>query len=130
MSSIVLDASALLALLLGEPGGDRVRAVLGDSTMATPNLAEIVAYYARNGVKEREGRQILGLLPIEWAPFSEELAYDAGLMYPITRAAGLSPGDRACLALARQRRLPAMTADRGWSAIAKVADVQIEFIRS
>jgi PIN domain nuclease of toxin-antitoxin system len=58
MTSTVLDASALLALLRGEPGAEKVKAVLPDSAMSAVNLAEVVGYLARSGAEEGGVRQI------------------------------------------------------------------------
>jgi len=129
MTSSVLDASALLALLLDEAGGERVRAVLSESAMSTVNLSEVVAYYVRHGANEQSVREILTLLPVEWTDFDVELAIAAGVMSALTQSAGLSAGDRACLALARHLGLPAMTADRSWSTVAKTVGIEVEFIR-
>ncbi|MGS0639552.1 PIN domain-containing protein, partial [Citrobacter sp. VF227] len=49
MTGFVLDASALLALLLAEPGADEVKARLDGSVMTTVNLAEVVSHYAKLG---------------------------------------------------------------------------------
>ncbi len=125
----VVDASALLALLLGEPGGDKVSAILDSSAVSAVNWSEIVAYYARDGASEQEIRQLIDPLPVERVPFGEPLSYIAGLLIPATRAAGLSFGDRACLALARQLGVKAMTTDRPWSGIAHAAGVEVELIR-
>ncbi len=125
----VVDASALLALLLGEPGGDKVSAILDRSAVSTVNWSEIVAYYARDGASEQEIRQLIDPLPVERVPFGEPLSYIAGLLIPATRAAGLSFGDRACLALARQLGVKALTTDRPWSGIAHAAGVEVELIR-
>jgi ribonuclease VapC len=45
-------------------------------------------------------------------PFDEDLVFRAGRLRPLTRHAGLSFGDRACLALASRMRAPVLTADR------------------
>jgi ribonuclease VapC len=58
-----------------------------------------------------------------------EAALGAGHLRPVTRQAGLSVGDRACLELARALNLPALTADRGWLAVADAVGVRIELIR-
>jgi PIN domain nuclease of toxin-antitoxin system len=129
MSVAVLDASAVLALLLDEPGADRVRAVFADSAITTVNFAEVVGHFARNGVAEPDIRRVLEPLPIERIAFDEELAYGAGLLLPATKAAGLSFGDRACLALARRLKTKALTSDRTWRKIARAAEVAIEVIR-
>ena len=58
-----------------------------------------------------------------------EAALGAGHLRPATRSAGLSLGDRACLALASALNLPALTADRGWLAVADAVGVQVDLIR-
>ena len=129
MTSTVLDASALLALLRAEPGAERVRAVLADSAMSAANLAEVVSYLARNGADEAGVRQVLVPLPIAWISFDDALAYDAGMLVAATKSAGLSFGDRAYLALARHLHLPAMTADRAWFSITSAVGVTVDLIR-
>jgi PIN domain nuclease of toxin-antitoxin system len=129
VTGFVLDASALLALLLGEPGGARVGQALTDSAMTTVNFAEVVGHYSRNGGRDAEIRAILDPLPVSLVPFDHEFAYQVGILLPVTRAAGLSLADRACLALARRLDVPALTADRAWQAIAEQAEVRVELIR-
>jgi PIN domain nuclease of toxin-antitoxin system len=129
MTQAVLDASALLALLLAEPGGHTVRAVLADAAISTVNLSEVVAHYARNGIAEAEIRPMLDPLPLDRVGFDSDLAYAAGLLLPVTKSAGLSFGDRACLVLAHRLGCPAMTADRSWAGIGKATGVEIELIR-
>jgi ribonuclease VapC len=129
MSTIVLDASALIAWLTGEPGAERVEAVLSDTAMTTVNLAEVTGFLVKRGGTEDDLRQILTPIPVAWIPFDVDLAYRAGLLLPPTRAAGLSLGDRACLALAQRLGVPAMTADRAWAAIAPAVKLAIETIR-
>lgn len=129
MNRIVLDASALLALTRREQGADKVAAILADSVMSTVTLSEAVGYYARSGASEAEIRALLDVLRIERVPFDEGLAYIAGLLLPKTRPAGLSFGDRACLALALRMGAKALTADRAWSRVATDVGVEIELIR-
>ena len=129
MISAVLDASALLALLLGEPGSEKVRAVLDESALTTVNLAEVVGHFARNGAVERDIRPVLDPLPVDLIGFDEELAFTAGLLLPATRQAGLSFGDRACLALALRLGVRALTADRSWQSVADAIGVEIDLIR-
>jgi PIN domain nuclease of toxin-antitoxin system len=68
-------------------------------------------------------------LPIAWISFDDAIAYEAGMLVAATKSAGLSFGDRACLALARRLRLPVMTADRAWSSIASTVGVTVDLIR-
>lgn len=116
MSSSALDASGLLALLNQEPGDQEVAAALRAGTaISTVNLSEVVAKLADAGMPEAAIRAALATLPLEAIAFDEELAYACGVLRPLTRRAGLSFGDRACLALAQQLAVPALTADRAWS---------------
>ncbi|HEV8680725.1 MAG TPA: type II toxin-antitoxin system VapC family toxin [Stellaceae bacterium] len=129
MSRVILDASAVLALTRSEQGADKVADVLVGSAMSTVTLSEVVGYYARNGASEDQIHAILDVLRIERVPFDDELAYIAGLILPKTRGAGLSFGDRACLAVALRTGAKALTADRAWSRIADAVGVEIEVIR-
>lgn len=129
MTEFVLDASAVLALLLGEPGADKVKAALGGSMMAMINLAEVVSHYAKLGAARSEVETLLRPLPIRLVPTDAALSYDAGMLRPITLEGGLSLGDRYCLALAKREGRPALTAERRWSMIADAAGVSINMIR-
>lgn len=129
MTRFILDASAVLALLLGEPGADMVKSSLDGSIMTTINLAEVVSHYAKLGVARHDIEALLRPLPIRLAPIDAALSYDAGMLRPITLEAGLSLGDRYCLALAKRENLPALTAERRWTAIAAAAGVTVEMIR-
>ena len=122
MSSYVLDASALLALLNAEEGAVLVQDLLPDAIISTVNLAEVITRLSAFGMPEAEIRDSLSLLGLEIADFDLELAFQTGLLYSLTRPLGLSLGDRACLALARMSHATAVTADRAW----KDGNVSIE----
>ncbi|MEE4273431.1 MAG: type II toxin-antitoxin system VapC family toxin [Thermoanaerobaculales bacterium] len=126
MSNFVLDASALLALLQDEPGGDRVLTSLPGALISSVNLSEVVAKLAELGMPESDIRLALSL-GLDVVPFDVALAFSAGALRPATRSMGLSLGDRACLALARSRSLPALTTDRAWRDID--INVEVEVIR-
>lgn len=109
---MVLDASAFLALIQGEPGAERVEAVLMRAAMSSVNLTEVVTKLVAKGTTVDEVHAIVdGLKPIVH-PFEHELAVEAGFLYGTTKAFGLSLGDRACLALARQLQATVLTTDR------------------
>jgi ribonuclease VapC len=129
VNEIVLDASALLAALLGESGGDEVGQRFADAAMTTVNFSEVASYYARMGSSEGDIRALLTPLPIARFDFDEDLAYRAAILLPMTRPAGLSLGDRACLALAQRLNVPALTADRNWLQVAPAVGVTIDLIR-
>jgi ribonuclease VapC len=129
MTRPVLDASALLALLLGEPGADQVKAVLDGAVMGVVNLAEVVGHYAKLGAAREDIEAMVRPLPLRLAPVDAALSYEAGMLRPITLGQGLSLGDRYCLALARREGVPALTAERRWPEIAGVVGVDVELIR-
>ena len=120
----VLDASALLAHLRDEPGGDVVgEAIAGGAVISTVNLAEVFSRVADRGeapaklaAELTQSGLLDGAITVE--PFTVADAIDAGRLRPLTRDAGLSLGDRACLALARRLDAPALTADTDWQGVA------------
>jgi len=112
---IVLDSSALLALLFFEPGCERVAELIPQSCMSTVNLAEVLGRLARDGRALDEVLDQLQQMGVAWIAFDREMAIGAAALLPLTAALGLSLGDRSCLALARLRNLPAVTADRAWA---------------
>jgi ribonuclease VapC len=124
---IALDASALLAFLLRERGHERVRELLEGACMSTVNFSEVLGRFARAGQDVGLIAEKLLATPIELVEFSAEHAVIAAALAPATQAEGLSLGDRACLALARERRIPAITADRAWRRLD--LDIVIETIR-
>lgn len=126
----VLDASALLAFLLDEPGKDKVmRAISADTCLSVVNLAEVASVYALRGVSAEGIRSLASRLPIELIDMDQDLAVRAALLTPATRPRGLSLGDRVCLALAGRMGVPAMTADRAWAEIASGIGVTVHLIR-
>lgn len=114
---IVLDASALLAFLFREPGHERVAPLLDEALISTVNLAEVLSRFARDGHDPRPVAARLARAGIARVAFSERLAITAAAILPMVAARGLSLGDRACLALALSRDLPALTADRHWAGL-------------
>ena len=127
--NFVLDASAVLAALNDEPGADRVADTLDDAVISAVNLAEVAAGLLRGGNRAIQVRAVLHALGCNVIPVDEEMAIDAGLLRTVTDPAGLSLGDRFCLALARRLDVPALTTDRQWLKVANAADVTVELIR-
>ena len=115
MNRCVLDASAILAVLFGEPGQEMLTdEVLAGAVASTVNLAEVQGSLVRRGVSGDEAWS-RAMVPISQAvPLTEDQARVAGNLAAETRAHGLSLGDRACLALALDLRVPVYTADRVW----------------
>ncbi|UHC17872.1 type II toxin-antitoxin system VapC family toxin [Methylobacterium currus] len=123
----VLDASALLCLFNQEEGQDRVRAVLSESVISAVNYSEVVAKLVERGGSVATIGRALEHLHLTVDEFDRAQAVEAGALRAVTRQAGLSFGDRACLALANSRGLVAVTADRPWLDLG--LDIEIECIR-
>ena len=123
----VLDASALLCLLNDEVGADHVEAILNDAVVSTVNFSEIVAKIVERGGTVELATAMLDPLHLEIVDFERSQAIIAGELRAATRPAGLSFGDRACLALAISRQLKVLTADRAWANLA--VDLSIELLR-
>lgn len=130
--TVVLDASAVLALVQGEPGSELVADVLRDAVISTVNWAEIAGKVRAEGTNGNEAgpavlRYDLCALGLRLVEFSAEQADVAGELKEGTRELGLSLGDRACLALGIERGEPVITADRAWERLS--LGVAIEAIR-
>jgi ribonuclease VapC len=126
MSSYILDASALLVLLKGEPGSERViEAIRDEAAISAVNFSEVVGKLCDGGMPEEVIHESLDPLELDIVEFDTELAYQAGLLRPLTKSSGLSLGDRACLALAQHLNLPALTTDRVWKDLLPAITVQL-----
>lgn len=123
MSEYVLDASAVLAVMFGEAGAEKVIQLLPVAEISAVNLAEIAAKMQERGVPDAEIERDIADLRLSVIPFDAEQALSSGKLRVRTRSLGLSLGDRACLALALTRGLPAVTMDRGWAELDIGAEV-------
>ena len=126
---MVLDASAVLALLFEETGAEVVRTQLRTGVIGAANLAEVLAKLSDHGLPTLEAIRAVAILGLEVAPMTEAQAQRSAELRPLTRKAGLSLGDRACLALAAELSAPAVTADRSWDAVAGASGVSVQVIR-
>ena len=124
---IVLDASAVIAVLNDEQGGARVAAVMRRAAISAVNYAEIGTHLVDGGVDAQAVDAILSALDLDVRPFEAGDAMRVAALRKATRRGGLSLGDRACIALAQRLSLPALTADRLWASLD--LGVEIELIR-
>ena len=129
MTHVVLDASAILALLKGERGASKVAGVIADATVCAVNQAEAISHFVYLGAPLEDIRAMLGALPCIVVPADDALAWEAGGLRSVTTSAGLSLGDRFCLALANRLGAPAYPADNVWKDIAGDAGVKVAIIR-
>jgi ribonuclease VapC len=129
LNALVLDSSVILAAILGEPGGDHVFDRIEDAVVSAVNVAEVYTYAAINNFSTDAIDAFFADTGIVIAPFSHGEAVAAGKMAVITRKAGLSLGDRSCLALGQQKKAEVLTADRLWKTFANELSLKIELLR-
>jgi len=123
-SGFVVDASALLAMLQGEPGTDAVAMILATTVVSAVNWSEVLQKARSHGVDVGGLEDDMTHLGVEFAAFTTvEAAVAADLWHRGARALAL--GDRACLVTAQVRGLPVVTADRAWAALRLDIPVQV-----
>ena len=115
VSSVVLDASALLAVMRNEPGADKVKAHLPGALICSVNLCEVFYKAMYKGAALEAVQWATSNLPIQSVPFDDDQAAVAASMHRATLKMGISFADRACLALGFSRELPVMTSDQNWT---------------
>jgi len=129
MARSVLDASALLTVILEETGADViVEALRSGAVMSAVNVAEVAARLHQESWTESEVALVFGGLGIEIVPFDIDDALLSGQYRLATQGLGLGLGDRACLATARMEACPVLTADRIWTQL-DLEGVDIRCIR-
>ena len=116
-------------MLREEPGGMKVADAIADARMSVFNYAEVVSYFIYAGMGKSDIDAMLDPLPVQLVPADKRLARLAGHLRESTASAGLSLGDRFCLALAKQEGLAAWTADREWKRVAGAIGVEVVAIR-
>jgi PIN domain nuclease of toxin-antitoxin system len=126
MDNVVMDASAIRAVLNQEPGQDVVEEYLPRSMLSAVNASEVMAVLSDIGLSIDDAEKMLSELIKEVVPFDRYLAVIAAGLRQTTKK-GLSFGDRVCLALAKRRRIPVLTADRNWTKLN--IDIDIRLVR-
>lgn len=97
--------------------------------MSVVNACEVGDYVIRQGGTRAHAAAALAGLRIAIVSPDLALALDAAAMHPETRRAGLSLGDRFCLALAKRLQRPALSGDRDWLKVADRIGVKVELFR-
>lgn len=122
---VVLDSSAILALLNGEPGGEHVAPHIGAAMVCTPNVTEVVSKLIDAGDSADSAVMRFGKLALVVVAFDYDLALRAGALRARTAKQGLSLADRACLAVAEREAVPAVTVDKAWAKADVAAKIQL-----
>ena len=122
--AIVADASAILAALKNEPFGNVDPQELVGATISAVNLCEVLSKLHEDGLSEAQAEAAVSAMDLRVVPFDEPQARTAARLRSTTRHAGLSLGDRACLALGERLGYPVVTADRVWASL----DLGVEIV--
>ena len=130
-STVVLDASALLAFLQGEPGEEAVAQALQSQRclVTAANQAEVISRALDRGGEPAVIEQLLSGLGYEVIDCTAADGAQAGWLRTATRAWGLSLGDRLCLAAAQRLQAPVLTADRHWLRLGAALNLKVVSIR-
>lgn len=116
-TEVVADASAILAALKNEPFGEVDPRELVGVAISAVNLCEVLSKLHDDGLSETQAEAAVSAMDLRVVPFDERQARSAAKLRAVTRHAGLSFGDRACLALGERQRCPVIAADRMWASL-------------
>ncbi len=124
---ILLDTSAVLGYLQNEPGWEIVASEIltGQANICVVNVTEVLSKLCDKGMSWPDAQMALNKLALPAEPYTADTALEAARLRPMTRAHGLSLGDRACLAAARLRQCAVLTGDRDWLHIANAVGLEI-----
>ena len=126
---VLLDASALLAVIFEETGAEEVHAALrGATAISSVNVGEVVACLDEDGWTRREVAEVIDGFDMEIVPFDTATAVVSGELRSRTRRVGVGLGGRACLATAQRLGIPVMSADPAWKRL-RLPGVKVRCIR-
>ena len=123
--NIVLDASAVLAVIWNEPGSDMVLDCIEGAVISAVNYAEVLTKMADRSVEGNRAKTLLASLAIDTIGFDKAQAEIVSQLRSQTRHLGLSLGDRACIALAMTKDWPVLTADKVWAELSISVEVKL-----
>lgn len=113
----MLDASALIAVLRGEPGADVVRKHLPDAIISAVNYSEFLKKTIERGAAVDIAVAHLRNLSFRIVAFDEDQAVASAALCAKTKPHGLSFADRACLALGILHGVPVLTTEKAMSQV-------------
>jgi ribonuclease VapC len=123
--SVVLDASAILAVFKRESGAEIAEPLLYRASISAVNLAEVATKLVDRQAPEAEILVLLDELALDVHPFDRDAALAVATLRVPTRSLGLSLADRACLVLARTLGLPVLTTDRAWAKLELGIEIRV-----
>jgi ribonuclease VapC len=123
--SVVLDSSAVLAVLWNEPGNELVLERIDGAIISAVNHAEVLTKISDRSSDGKRAITLLASLAVAVIGFDEAQAETVGTLRTKTKHLGLSLGDRACIALAMKKGWPVLTADKAWVELSLGIDVHL-----
>ena len=124
-NKIIFDASAVIALFAKEKGFEVIKRHLKNAIISSVNISEVYKYCIdKQNLTADECKNIMGISGIKIIDFDEKQALIAADIYPKNKEYGLSLGDRACIALAIEKKYPILTCDKIWEKI----NLDVKFI--
>lgn len=127
-NNVVLDSSALLALIQNEPGAEIIKPLLNITVMSTINVAESLTVLQRANISPQEALSLINDIVNMIVPFDLEQARHVAELQSHVQHKGLSLGDRACISLGIKLQASIYTADKVWSEL-KLMGAEIKLIR-
>ena len=133
MKTIVLDTSALLALLFDEPGAEKIEDLFNQAAeadkplfIAAVNWAEVLyKMQHKKGALGLEGaRQLERTMPLAVEPVDRESAEAAA---ELKAARGLALADAFAAALAKQKKAELVTGDMEFKSVEK--EIKINWLK-
>ena len=130
MNKVILDASALLALINNEKGADKIEPLIGNIVMSSVNVTEVASklYDILGDNSEEQCKLSIEPFISSIIDFDKSQCYIAASLKNQTKHKSLSLGDRACIALALQLELPVYTADKIWAEL-DIPHLKLNLIR-
>ena len=123
----VVDASAVLAAIQDEQGGEYVKNHIDQCVISAVNWSEVLQKLSSSGSEVEKIDAYLNALGLRVVDFTEDDGRISASLWASSKSLGLSLADRACLATGLRLKTKIITADRVWKKLEIKS--QIHFIR-
>jgi len=121
----VVDASALLAAIHNEKGGDYVQESIQQCVISSINWSEVLQKLARAGADVDQIETSLKALGLSIIDYNEEDAHITASLWSIAKDFGLSLADRACIATGMRLKTTVITANKVWAELKIELPIQL-----
>ena len=126
MNKVILDSSALLALIKNEDGSPVVEELLGSIVMSSINVSEVASILLDSKMSTEQVTKAIEPFIDSVIAFDFEYSILCAALKRSTKHLGLSLGDAACINLGIKLGLLIYTADKIWAELQlKNADIRV-----